>query len=175
MMQHQALGARAAEWVKGGRVVRAWTDVDDARLVEWTRAGHPLDQIALALGRSVSAVAQRRKIVADRIEAARQAHPARTPVAATGAAACGPAAAEIRRRLQARLAGLPRGKFWNVRRDLELAMGMAAGLPPAVLARDLRCDVSDVQARWLALCPDRAQAGVVPALIDLLASGVADG
>lgn len=179
MTQGATVKVVPTEWVRAGGVVRAWTETDDSRLVEWTVAGHSLTRIAQALGRTASAVTQRRRIMRDRIEALRTANLAQRPAWPARGAVPVPdtarAAADIRRRLTERLAERPRGKFWTARRDLELAMAMAAGIKPAVLARDWRCESSDVQARWLVLCPDRAQAGVVSELIALLGVEVTHG
>jgi hypothetical protein len=169
----------AVRHMRSGAIVRIWTEDEDARLIAWIVAGHPLNRIAAALGRTESAVAQRRGILKDRIGAQRDgspgaaAHwPARRGVPAPDTAR---AAGAVRRRLVARLSARPRGKFWTPGRDLALAQAMAAGAKAADLARDWRCAPEDVQARWLTLCPDRAQVGVVAELIALLAAEVADG
>lgn len=169
----------ALQYMKAGVMIRGWTEVEDARLIEWTVAGQPLTLIAKALGRTESAVAQRRNLLRKRIEGAREvAEGARAvwPVPA-GVPVPDPARASgaIRARLQARLADLPRGKFWTVARDLALAQAMAAGGKAADLARDWRCEAGDVQARWLVLCPDRAQVGVVAELIAILGEEVTHG
>ena len=168
---------RTPDHMRGGILVRAWTEAEDARLVEWLATGHSMAMVARALGRSENSVLQRRARLRDRIEAAQAEAPMVIAHWPRPKAAPAPDVARAegaqRRRIGGRLAALPRGKFWTVARDLALAQAMAGGAKAADLARDWRCEASDVQARWLALCPDRSQAGAVAALIAVLSDEVA--
>lgn len=165
-------GADFTRASRAGGAVLGWSEKDEAWLVEWCALGHPAWRIAEALGRSKTAVLQRQRKLRDRIDAARGGLAEAKAVWPVPRAAPAPqpslARVSTRCRIAVRLVTLSRGKFWTVARDLALARAMAAGVPVATLARDWRCEPTDVADRWRSLAPDRAQAGVVEELIDLL-------
>lgn len=154
-------------------VANPWSRADEARLVGWIVEGRAVPFIAAELGRSVAAVLQRRHELRADIDVARAL--AGAPVAAWPKVRAVPvpdvarAGPDLTARLAARIAALPRGKFWTPGRDLALAEAMATFAPVAPLAREWRCEADDLRDRWQLMCPDRSQAGVVGRLLALLA------